>query len=155
MCWFQCCNYVEASVFLFDSHGRNNQGFHDPNGKATLLEFRSMTSLSNVLKTFFIENVSVSAETQCDLQYISVNVSDENKHQILDSLGRRRKSFYYRTYSESHTVIKEKKKKYSENIDFIREKLALYYNKYSCSGPPAFKSGSCRLRFSKLFLYYK
>ena len=125
MCWFQCCNYVEASVFLFDSHGRNNQGFHDPNGKATLLEFRSMTSLNNVLKTFFIENVSVSAETQCDLQYISVNVSDENKHQILDSLGgRRRKSFYNGTYSESHTVHKEKKRKYySENIDFIRKSI--------------------------------
>ena len=28
-------------------------------------------------------------------------------------------------------------------------------NKYSCSRPPAFKSGSCRLRFSQLFLCYK
>ena len=64
-----------------------------------------------------------------DLQYISVNVSEENKHQILDSLGKRRKSFYNRPYSESHTVNEEKKMKYySENIDFIREKHALYYN---------------------------
>ena len=71
-----------------------------------------MTSLNNFLKTFFIENVSVSAETQYDLQCISVNVSDENKHQTLDSLGgRRRKSFYNRTCSESHTVDKEKKRK--------------------------------------------
>ena len=84
-----------------------------------------MTSLNNFLKTFFIENVSVSAETQYDLQYISVNVSDENKHQILDSLGgRRRKSFCNGTYSESHTVHKEKKRKYySENIDFIRKSI--------------------------------
>ena len=67
---------------------------------------------NNFLKTFFIENVSVSAETQYDLQCISVNVSDENKHQTLDSLGgRRRKSFYNRTCSESHTVDKEKKRK--------------------------------------------
>ena len=28
-------------------------------------------------------------------------------------------------------------------------------NKYSCSGSPAFKSGSCRLRFSQLLLCYK
>ena len=28
-------------------------------------------------------------------------------------------------------------------------------NKYSCSGPPIFKSGSYRLRFSQLFLRYK
>ena len=75
----------KASVFLFDSHSRNDQGFHDPDGKATLLEFRSMTSLNKFLKTFFIENVDVSAETQYDLQYISINVSGENKHQILDS----------------------------------------------------------------------
>ena len=123
--------WSKTSLFLFDSHSRNNQGFHDRNGKATLLEFRWMTSLNNFLKTFFIENVSVSAETQYDLQYISVNVSDENKHQILDSLGgRRRKSFYNGTYSESHTVHKEKKRKYySENIDFIREKHPLYYSK--------------------------
>ena len=52
-----------------------------------------MTSLNNFLKTFFIENVSVSAETQYDLQYISVNVSDENKHQILDSLRRKKSHF--------------------------------------------------------------
>ena len=28
-------------------------------------------------------------------------------------------------------------------------------NKYSCSGPPTFKSGSCKLRFSYLFLCCK
>ena len=67
----------KASVFLFDSHSRND--------KPTLLEFRSMTSLNKFLKTFFIENVDVSAETQYNLQYISINVSGENKHQILDS----------------------------------------------------------------------
>ena len=91
----------KTSVFLFDSHCRNDEGFHDHNGKATLLEFKSMTTLNNFLKTFFIENVVVSAETQDDLQYISINVSEENKHQILDSLGKRRKSFYDRTYSAS------------------------------------------------------
>ena len=29
-----------------------------------------------------------------------------------------------------------------------RTKVKNKTNKYSCSGPPAFKSGSCRLRFS-------
>ena len=32
--------WSKTSLFLFDSHSRNNQGFHDRNGKATLLEFR-------------------------------------------------------------------------------------------------------------------
>ena len=65
---FTCAGFSVAimwnkkSVFLFNSHSRNNQGFHYPNGKAALLEFRSMASLNNFLKTFFIENVGVSAE---------------------------------------------------------------------------------------------
>ena len=60
---------------------------------STHLEFRSMLSLNNFLKPLFIENVGVSAEIQYYLQYISVNVSDENKHQILDSLGRKKSHF--------------------------------------------------------------
>ena len=53
---------IKTSVLLLDSHSCNNQGFQYPNGKATLLEFRSMLSLNKFLKTFFIENVGVSAE---------------------------------------------------------------------------------------------
>ena len=85
-----------------------------------------MTSLNNFLKTFFIENVGFQQKHNMTF---STFVSEEKKHQILDSLGRKRKSFYNRTYSEPHTVNKEKKRRYySENIDFIREKHALYYN---------------------------
>ena len=88
---FTCAGFTVAimwnkiSVFLFDSYNRNDQGFHCPNGKATFLEFRSMISFNNFLKALFIENVGVLAETQYDLQCISINVSEENKHQILDS----------------------------------------------------------------------
>ena len=32
--------WSKTSLFLFDSHSRNNQGFHGRNGKARLLEFR-------------------------------------------------------------------------------------------------------------------
>ena len=53
--------------------------------------------------------MGLSAKIQYDLQSISINVSEENKHQILDSLGRRRNSFYNRTNSESRTVYMEKK----------------------------------------------
>ena len=48
----------KTSVFLFDFQIRKDQGFPDNNGKAKLPKFRSMTSLNNFLKTFFIENVS-------------------------------------------------------------------------------------------------
>ena len=43
----------KTSVFLFDSHSSNDHGFHDPNGKVTLLDFRLMISLSNILITFY------------------------------------------------------------------------------------------------------
>ena len=45
--------YVLVSVWRYDSHSRNGQGFHDSNEKAILLEFRSMLFLNNILKTFF------------------------------------------------------------------------------------------------------
>ena len=50
-----------------------------------------MTSLDKFLKTFFTENVGVLVETQFDLQYVSINLSQENKHQIMDYLERKRK----------------------------------------------------------------
>ena len=81
----------KTSLFSFSIRRCNDQGFHNFNRKATLLEFRSMTSRKKFLKTFFIENVGVSVETQFNLQYISINLSQENKHQIMDSLGRKRK----------------------------------------------------------------
>ena len=43
----------KTSVFLFDSHSSNDHGFHDPNGKVTLLDFRPMISLNNILITFY------------------------------------------------------------------------------------------------------
>ena len=43
----------KTSVFLFDSHSSNDHGFHDPNGKVTLHDFRPMISLNNILITFY------------------------------------------------------------------------------------------------------
>ena len=45
-------------------------------------------------------------------------------------LRRRKKLFYNRTCSESHTGYKEKKRKYYSE-DFIRAKHALYYNEHA------------------------
>ena len=76
--------------FLFDSHSDNIDGFNDPNGRAVLLEFRAMMSLNNFVKSFF-ENCTVSLETQYDLQYIGVQISDNLKQEILQSLQRKQK----------------------------------------------------------------
>ena len=56
---------------------------------------------------------------------ISINVSEENNHQILDSSERRRNSFNNITYSESHSVNKEKKKKcYSGNMILLGKNMS-------------------------------
>ena len=41
------------SFFLFDPHSRNIDGFNDPNDRALLVEFRTMMSLNNFIKSFF------------------------------------------------------------------------------------------------------
>ena len=91
-----------------------------------------MTSFNNFLKIFFIENVSVSAEKQHDLQYIPMNVSEEKKYQSLDSSGAEKSCFIIEHVQNLTPKRKEKEKKrkyYSE--DFIREKHALYYNEHA------------------------
>ena len=37
----------------------------------------------------------------------------------------------------------------------IRDSVQRGHNNYSCSGPQTFNSGSCRVRFFLLFLFYK
>ena len=63
--------------------------------------------LTTFWKYFFIENVGVLPETQYDLQQLSINVSKENKHQILDSLGRRKNHFIIEHIKNLMLLIKK------------------------------------------------
>ena len=53
---FTCAGFSVAVVwsqhyvYVFDSHSRNSNGFHNPNGKAILLKFCSINSLNNYVK---------------------------------------------------------------------------------------------------------
>ena len=96
--------------FLFDSHSDNIDGFNDPNGRAVLLEFRAMMSLNNFVKSFF-ENCTVSLKTQYDLQYIGVQISDNLKQEIHQSLQQERKSLHNKVYQT-------KKKNSRSNFNF-------------------------------------
>ena len=49
------------SVCLFDSHSRNSEDFHDPNGLSVLLEFSSFTFLNNFILKYFEEPFNNSA----------------------------------------------------------------------------------------------
>ena len=77
------------SFFLFDLHSRYIDGFNDPNGRAVLLEFRTVMSLNNFIKSVFENCTGVSLETQYDLQYIGVQILDNMKQKILQPLQRK------------------------------------------------------------------
>ena len=75
------------SFFLFDSHSRNIDGFNDPNDRAMLLEFRTMITLNNFIKCFFGYCTNVPLEIQYDLLYTGVQISDNLKQEILQSVS--------------------------------------------------------------------
>ena len=85
------------SFFLFDSHS-HNIGLNDPNGRAVILEFCTMMSLNNFIKSFFENCTGVSLEKQYDLQYIGVQISDNLKQDILLSLQHEQKRLPYKVY---------------------------------------------------------
>ena len=60
--------YLHVVDLVFDSRSRNNDGFNDPNGWAVLLQFLTMWSLNNFIKSIFENCTGVSLETQRNLQ---------------------------------------------------------------------------------------
>ena len=97
-----CCGFSiiiiwkDQDFFIFDSHSRNTTGFHDPNGKAVLLKFSTLSSVNNYIKTFYENNISF--QTQYNLQYINVEIMEASKNGILDILRRKRKASYNKSY---------------------------------------------------------
>ena len=132
------------SFFPFDSH---IDGFNNLNGRAVLLEFRTMMFLNNFIKCFFENCTGVSLEMQYDLQYIGVQISDNLKQEILHYLQRKRKSLHNKVYQTkkivdptsifwqnqehySHyadRILSDRKQYYVNNLDKIREKCRTYY----------------------------
>ena len=115
-----------------------------------LLEFCTMMSLNNFIKSFFENCSGVSLETQYDLQYIGVQISDNLKQEILQSLQRKRKSLHNKVYQTkkkivdptsifwqnqelySHNadrILSDRKQYYVNNLDKIREKCRTYMPK--------------------------
>ena len=103
---FACAGFSIAiiwwnnSLFVFDSHSRNADGYHDSNGKAILLEFHLVSSLNSYIKSFFENSTSISLETQCDLQCISVEIVENDKTEILTKIRLKRKCLYRKSYYE-------------------------------------------------------
>ena len=52
---------AKKSIFLFDSHSRNSEACHDPNGQSVLLELNLFTFLNNFKLKYFEEPFNDSA----------------------------------------------------------------------------------------------
>ena len=130
---FTCAGFSIAiiwwnnSLFVFDSHSRNADGYHDSNGKAILLEFHLVSSLNSYIKSFFENSTSISLETQYDFQCISVDIVENNKTEILTKIRLKREYVYHKSYYEENKKQKVdlKKQYYSEH----KEQIKAYYMK--------------------------
>ena len=60
-------------------------------------------------KHFVIKNFGVSVEKQYDLRYIAINVSEENKYEILDSSGREESHFILKNIQNLMLLIRKRK----------------------------------------------
>ena len=71
------------NMFLFDSHSGNTGGTHNSNWRAAILSFSTFRQLGNYIKSFHEISSNISSETQYDLQYISIETTDEIKNKIV------------------------------------------------------------------------
>ena len=74
----------KKSIFLFDSHGSNTEGYHDPSGQSVLLKFSWITILNNVILKYFEETFNNSACLEYDILHIKAEVVN-NVHFVRSS----------------------------------------------------------------------
>ena len=78
--------WTKKFIFVFDSHSRNSQGVHTPNGQSVLLEFRSIKAFNLFIMTYFEKNYDGTSTLQYDIQNIKVKTSETAAQNVLDSL---------------------------------------------------------------------
>ena len=120
--WSQHC------IHVLNSQSRNSSGFHDANGKAILLKFCSINSLSNYLKSFYYSMVSI--DTLDDLKYVAIEIDLSRRNEINFKLQRKRKVLYNRNHSSKKKVKMKKNAKqkiyYEKNKDKILDSKKVY-----------------------------
>ena len=89
-------------------------------------------SLNNFIKSLFENCTGVSLETQYDLQYIGVQISDNLKQEILQSLQRKGKSLHNKVYQtkkkiDPTSIFRQNQEYYSHNADRILSDRKQYY----------------------------
>ena len=105
------------------------------------LSFSTVCSLNNFIKPFHEISSNNSSEAQYDLQYISIEKTNEIKKEIVRKLGRKRKAVNNKSFnmtrgeSETGKKISIKRKNdnqiyYQQNKKIILDALLQYYEDY-------------------------
>ena len=82
--------WSKNSIFMFDSHSRDNEGCSFPNGQAVFLEFRSAKVLNFFLIKYFKNSIANMWPLRYDIQYIEIVVSGIEVGNILACLRHQR-----------------------------------------------------------------
>ena len=75
---------AKTSIFLFDSHRSNSEGYHDPNGQSVLSKISWFTILNKLILKYFEETFNNSACLEYDILYIKAEVVN-NVHFVRSS----------------------------------------------------------------------
>ena len=83
--------WSKNSVFLFDSHSRDENGGFVSNGCSVLLSFRYLNDVQYYIHAVYSKQLPNFPEIQYEIQYIRV-ATDVNLSAILDSINKMKKT---------------------------------------------------------------
>ena len=123
---------LSGNYYLFDSHSRNERGLIIDNGYSVLLKFQNLKHVENYLTEVYVEPYCKTEPLHCQVQFVQVNISGNDKTCILSFLKQQNKRRCYETNSSQIRLIK--KTKYDENKGTLKhtdklQKMKINYEK--------------------------
>ena len=91
--------------FIFDSHSRDEEGKHAPNGTAVLLKFHSLAKLEEYIKNTYYGQNQQQSSMYFQIQFIKFLCSEDDTQAISSELRRLR------------TLLKKQRERNSKNRD--------------------------------------
>ena len=107
--------WSKNSIFLFDSHSRDQTGAFVSTGSSVVLSFKHLIDVEHYIKAEYSKQLANFNEMQYDLQYVKVTTK-ANTSAICDSINKRRKKIKNHIYWNEMSDEKNKRRceKYTE-----------------------------------------
>ena len=118
------------------------------------LRQQAICQRSRVDRVYTAIYTDIKFDNKTNINHIMVSFTNHYNDISIDRLPSKTKIGKYSWYFNNSLLCKPKVSSATKTFLFLLRNTHKR-NKYSCSVPPIFKSGSCRLGFSELFLCYK